>query len=360
MKSDTIYSVQALRGLAVFLVVMFHFREDLSKTYGEVADLLFINGSIGVDLFFMISGFIAYYVYVNENSGLSSSKIFLVKRLCRIIPPYFLVTLMVAGNSVDSWMEALRSMLFLPGDSSSQAPWFGYAKLDVGWTLNYEMLFYVLCATSLIFRSYKFVALTALISAFVFIPYVSLVGTGDWANRHYGLSGYFAIVTNGIMLEFIAGMLIGYLHLGKVQSNHKMLWVMAILFSSTLFALELETGFLRGNGRPGFFISSFLLLFSMVGYECRFGMRIPSLLLLLGATSYSVYLVHTRAMSIAQKIIYNRIDEPSAGVMVFILSIVLTVIFTCLMYTLVEKRLCSFIRSLIFKRESLDSKKTAG
>lgn len=51
MKSDTIHSVQALRGLAVFLVVMFHFREDLSKTYGEVADLLFINGSIGVDLF---------------------------------------------------------------------------------------------------------------------------------------------------------------------------------------------------------------------------------------------------------------------------------------------------------------------
>lgn len=105
---------------------------------------------------------------------------------------------------------------FLPGDSSSQAPWFRYAKLDVRWTLNYKMLFYVFYATSLIFRSYNFVSLTALISALVFIEYVSLVETGDWANRHYGLQGYFAIVINGIMLEFIAGMLIGYLHLGKV------------------------------------------------------------------------------------------------------------------------------------------------
>ncbi len=105
---------KTLRRLTVIIVVMFHFREDLSKEYGEVAYLLFINGSIGVDLFFMISRLITYYVYVHENSGLSSSKIFLVKRLYRIIHPYFLMTLMVAGNPVDSWIETLRSMLFYP------------------------------------------------------------------------------------------------------------------------------------------------------------------------------------------------------------------------------------------------------
>lgn len=65
-------SIQALRGLAAMLVVMFHFRTDLALTF-PVADRAFGCGSIGVDLFFMISGFIAYYVTHHENNGLKSS-----------------------------------------------------------------------------------------------------------------------------------------------------------------------------------------------------------------------------------------------------------------------------------------------
>ncbi|WP_410010071.1 acyltransferase family protein [Pantoea agglomerans] len=44
---------------------------------------------MGVDLFFMLSGFIAYYVTHNENNGLKSSREFIIKRLCRILPPLY-------------------------------------------------------------------------------------------------------------------------------------------------------------------------------------------------------------------------------------------------------------------------------
>lgn len=68
-------SIQALRGLAAMLVVMFHFRTDLASDF-PLANRLFGNGAIGVDLFFMISGFIAYYITKNENFGFASSKNF--------------------------------------------------------------------------------------------------------------------------------------------------------------------------------------------------------------------------------------------------------------------------------------------
>lgn len=199
-------SIQALRGLAAMLVVMFHFRTDLALTF-PVADRAFGCGSIGVDLFFMISGFIAYYVTHNENNGLKSSREFMIKRLCRILPPYIIATLFVAGKSWEAWQITLQSFFFLPRDITQIAPYFGYAKLNVGWTLNYEFVFYSLCALALIFKKIKFVALTLFITLLVAIPYHLNGSHGDLASINYGYPGYLSIATNGMMLEFLAGIL---------------------------------------------------------------------------------------------------------------------------------------------------------
>ena len=70
---NTINSIQALRGIAALLVVGFHYREALNLTFPTLGDTLFINGAIGVDLFFLISGFITFYVANNLNDGLRCS-----------------------------------------------------------------------------------------------------------------------------------------------------------------------------------------------------------------------------------------------------------------------------------------------
>lgn len=132
------------------LVVMFHFRTDLAAN-SPLANPLFGNVAIGVDLFFMISEFIAYYITKNENFGIVSSKTFLIKRVCRVVPPYVIATLFIAGNSWDEWSFTLRSLLFLPADVTQAAPYFGYPRLFVGWSLKYEIVFYSICAFALLF-----------------------------------------------------------------------------------------------------------------------------------------------------------------------------------------------------------------
>lgn len=152
---STINSIQALRGIAALLVVAFHFREGVNLTFPNVGDKLFINGSVGVDLFFLISGFITFYIANNLNDGAASSWEFIVKRICRVIPLYYIITLLSPGKTLHSLYNVGRSLLFIPLDGSKTGPMYGYASIFVGWTLNYEMLFYAMVAIAIMFGRWK-------------------------------------------------------------------------------------------------------------------------------------------------------------------------------------------------------------
>ncbi len=337
-------SIQSLRGLAAMLVVMFHFRTDLALTF-PVADRIFGCGSIGVDLFFMISGFIAYYVTVNENNGLRSSRDFMIKRICRILPPYIIATLFVAGKSWEAWKITLQSFLFLPRDITQIAPYFGYAKLNVGWTLNYEFVFYSLCAFALLFRGVKFRVLVLLITLLVILPYYLNGSHGELAGINYGYPGYLSIATNGMMLEFLAGIFIAYLTLNKSLIGSRIIWRITIILAATYFAY-VATGFGSGigNGHYGFASASFFLLFAVTGYDARFGLKARSFLTDIGAVSFSVYLMHTRGMSVASNTIYRFYQGQYAGLAVTLAALILTTLFSLFFYKYVEVKLCSTLR----------------
>ncbi|THB85286.1 acyltransferase [Pantoea allii] len=343
-------SIQFLRGLAAMLVVMFHFRTDLALTF-PIADRIFGCGSIGVDLFFMISGFIVYYVIKNENKGIASSYEFMIKRLCRISPPYIIATLFVAGKSWDAWQVTLSSFLFLPKDTSQIAPYFGYAKLNVGWTLNYEFMFYSLTAVALIFRRSKFIILTTLVIVLVAIPY-SITGPSDvFVKTNYGLPGYLALLTNGMMFEFIAGILAGWITLRNYQIGPKFAWQIALIISVAYF-LYVAFGFGSGlgNGQYGFVTASFFLLLVITGYESRFEINPPLFFTAVGTISFSVYLMHKRGMSIASKVIYRIYDGDYAGLLVTVIALVLTAIFSLIFYRYIEVKLCNLIRRKFFSQ----------
>lgn len=137
-----INNVQALRGLAALLVVYLHCGLFFWK-FGPF-------GGFGVEVFFMISGFVMGYTALNNSSQ------FLTRRLIRVIPAYWAATLAVfaAANWHPHLMMVTRadpgalvkSLLFVPytrGDGQIQP------MLFLGWTLNYEMYFYVLMAIAL-------------------------------------------------------------------------------------------------------------------------------------------------------------------------------------------------------------------
>src|SRR6185437_14170487 len=132
-------NIQALRAIAALLVVFVHLAVPVAAL--GVAPF----GAGGVDLFFVISGFIMVYTTVGR--PISGAE-FLGRRIVRIVPLYWLLTLAVFGIALiaptllqfttASWGQLLKSLFFIP---------FAKANGDVqpvlflGWTLNYEMFF---------------------------------------------------------------------------------------------------------------------------------------------------------------------------------------------------------------------------
>ncbi len=111
-------------------------------------------GNVGVYSFFTLSGFVMVHVSWGKFGGWQESASFLMKRLIRIVPLYWIGTLLAVvyhkisftHGEHDSWMELMCSLSFIPYQDSSSV-WSPI--LPQGWTLNYETSFYLLFAAGL-------------------------------------------------------------------------------------------------------------------------------------------------------------------------------------------------------------------
>lgn len=343
-------SIQSLRGLAALLVVMFHFRTDLSTDF-PVANWLFAQGAIGVDLFFMISGFIVYYVTLSENNGIKSSVNFLIKRICRIVPPYIIATLFIAGNSWDKWSSTLYSFSFLPADITQAAPYFGYPRLFVGWSLNYEFVFYAICGFALLFRNHKHTVLTVFIASFVALPRLVNDYYGiPLSNINYGHHGYLALMTNGMMLEFVAGLFIGYIAINMRLYHSKYAGRVVICLAATYFTyITLGFGNTPGNGNSDFAAASFFLLLSLSCYEYQYGISPPEFITSIGTISFSIYLMHPHGLSLARRLISSHYHGSFSGVATALLALILTALFSIIFYRLFEVGLSNLLRNKLLR-----------
>ncbi|WP_393950395.1 acyltransferase family protein [Kluyvera intermedia] len=347
-KRTEFLSVQALRALAAVLVMCFHFREYLNHSFSGVGDLLFLNGDIGVDLFFLISGFIIYYITQNDNNGVESARVFFIKRFCRVFPTYCVITLLVAGSSIDSWIETAKSLVFIPLYTSQPAPWFGQAKLFVGWTLNYEFIFYTLFTLCMLFRKNKVVIFSSFIIAAVFIPAL-IHEKAISAYNNYGYPTYLSTITNSLMLEFLIGIFTAYLVINKRISYSKKTSLVIIAASFILFVLVIISHSSRLGG-IGYIISSFMLLFSLTNHESMYSISIPKPIIFTGKISFSLYLVHFRANSLIRKAVKFHSYTPSyMGIVLFSCIVGLSFLLAVISYHLLEKKLSSKVKSYLLK-----------
>lgn len=151
--------LQVLRAVAALLVLVFHCGREW--TWGDAASRshLFTLAGIcdfGVDLFFVISGFVMVHVTIGRRTGWAAGRRFLLRRLLRVGPMYWLATLLfilpvlaapqMLHRSGYSLAYILASFGFIPWQRPedvipSVSPIYG-----LGWTLNYEMAFYLLFA----------------------------------------------------------------------------------------------------------------------------------------------------------------------------------------------------------------------
>src|SRR5689334_16532037 len=147
-------SIQWLRGIAALMVVAFH-TNTLALHPSARMDFLAI-GETGVDLFFVISGFIMTITTVDKRAPGE----FLRRRIIRVVPLYWMITLSYAALAVmaptlfrsasPDFLHTLGSLAFVP----QFHPLFPSAIWPVvipGWSLNYEMFFYGIFALALLF-----------------------------------------------------------------------------------------------------------------------------------------------------------------------------------------------------------------
>ena len=275
------------------LLKTYESRLGLSQSFLNATPKLSLVGASGVDLFFVISGFIMAYITYNHR-GKYAIWYFIKRRIIRIVPLYWFFTLIMAGllfffphlfsaARFDGY-GTLLSLLFIPYTStvSPNSP-----VLAVGWTLSYEMYFYILVACGLVI-SYR---LFSLLLGLFFIGSVSFGYLYPVQNPVLNL------ITNPLLFEFYFGLLLGYAY--HIFKNTYVKYVAIFCLISGIAGYVLWV--MEATKLPlGLFAS--LLVTGCVFSENIYNTKCPRYLSRIGDSSYSLYLSHYLLIPVLGKI----------------------------------------------------------
>ena len=213
-------TIQALRGIAAAMIVVLHACHEagLAKPGFPL--------KMGVDLFFVISGFIMVYTSRALFARAGAWREFVTRRLVRIVPVYWFYTTLLAVVALalpsvlqKATVEPLHlflSYVFIPhrGPAGNLHPF-----LEVGWTLNYEMCFYAVFAALLCLPVRRMlIALTLLFGAAVVV--------GGWLTPEAGAAYFW---TRPIVLGFVGGAWVGHAFVSGVRLPGRAVWLIPVL-----------------------------------------------------------------------------------------------------------------------------------
>lgn len=336
----TIYSIQALRFIAAALVVVSHIRTE----YGMAP-----FGSAGVDIFFVMSGFIIHYVTRH------SAPQFFTRRLIRIVPLYWLGTLGLAGvavlapgilNQIDFDLPLLLgSLFFWPVWNEN----FQYhlPLLMLGWSLNYEILFYLIYFVALkISHQHRLLISSAML--------VTLAMMHPFTDPKSALSYW----SDAYIIEFIYGMLLAQLVMNTRFLEHARLPMGMAALGLLLFCLVLmpSTGLVTPAmaedkwlrilviGLPG----TALVLLTLACEQSfrQLGTTAKRAINFLGELSYPVYIFHIYVMGLAKR--FGALEQ-SVPVYILIVSLS-TLALSAAVFMLYEQPVRAYLSRHLLRR----------
>ncbi|KPW57062.1 Exopolysaccharide production protein ExoZ [Pseudomonas caricapapayae] len=299
---ERLYSLQGLRGVAVLGVVLFHMMSVESKFSGGDILLppLLDFFQLGVDLFFVISGFVMVIVSRGRFQSAGEARRFLFNRVSRIYPTYwlyFFITLAVylvqpgMVNSGHGSSSLIMSFLLLPNDK--------VLLVMVAWSLLFELWFYVVFSGFLVFHERS---LPLLLGGWALIITV-FNAVADWQDYSPALK----IILHPYALEFILGAALALFFYGRHSARVPTAAVLVSLGIALLLAVPLigyyrlydSQGLLRMLAVGGTFG---MLVLTLALLERRRQLVVPRFLVSVGDMSYTIYLSHLLVLGVIGRV----------------------------------------------------------
>ena len=336
-------SIQWLRGIAALQVIVYHAAVNMVKYDSHTAASVALHVTPwGVDLFFVISGFIMVFITKGHSGSMNDTLCFWERRILRIVPLYWLVTSLkiVAALAAPGLTDykptldhALASYFFIPWtDAYGRAMPPSY----LGWTLNYEMYFYLV------------------LGLIILLPHRLFIWTlGIWAIGSVALglvsdisSPVLKLMTGPNLLEFLLGAVIGWFWLkGRVLAVRL---AVPLLVLGAVLMPGADILDIRTHNAVKFGIPSALIVASVLSIEFHkvfdFNRRAP---LLLGDASYSLYL--TNPFSLTAMIVLFSVHDMYTHVppgLLIVIEIVVAAAGGIAVYHLLERPLHQWARTV--------------
>lgn len=350
--NSKLLTVQALRGLAALAVVLLHLIG--TQVQGGIVPKPGVSqhGWMGVDLFFVISGFIMVWVTREVKPGAQTAGKFMLMRAARIYPLWWACTIIIAIlylvihgvpasiNAVpadESWGHLFLSLFLIP---HQYAPGIG-----VGWSLIHELYFYIIFTLIILFglRSRLWIALSLWAAVTVGGLYLG------WGK----LGPQMKIIISPYTLHFIAGAVAGLLLLRQDKARFGLPALTAgVVILGVIIAIGLVDKPLRVWQLT---LPLTLIVYGAVASEMAGKLRSPKILTWLGDISYSLYLTHwlvLLAWQIAEPIypggmaygLVSGLPGPALIALDFTILIIGCLVTAQIFYVLIEKPSLKLLR----------------
>jgi peptidoglycan/LPS O-acetylase OafA/YrhL len=282
---NRLLELDALRGIAALMVVLFHFTMDRPEMYFG-----FKYGVTGVDFFFIISGFVIFLTLSSTKNWTD----FVVSRFSRLFPTYWTVVIFTALMTVVYRLIHHESMAGLPtqflGNMTMIQWYFKIHNLDEPyWTLLIEMQFYVVMLLIFCLKWLDKIAVIGIAGlAFILLNHYVLSESAPlifkFSRGLVGLVNHFPL--------FFAGILFYKIKFKQGRRLAKIPLLAACLLTQIVLYADGGTSYLYiSQAEYAMMLAVYFTVFSLYAFDVRMHI-VNRATVFLGAISYSLYLVH--------------------------------------------------------------------
>lgn len=339
-------NIQTLRGVAALGVLLFHISGSLVAHHGlSIFEPFLRYGEYGVDLFFALSGLIMVLVMREEKNQAMDIARFLYSRFSRIYPTYWFYVILVGltmtiapGMFARSDIALWESILLLPHRSQ--------AIVVVGWTLVYEVYFYLVFGLLLLVCKDK---MPFFLTGWAVLLLLGNLLTSGFQNT---LPAAASVAIYPFSLEFIGGCLAGLLLTSRREMIPRVGICSAIVFLVVIsgqFAENSTTACWRRMLFAG--VPTVLVLYLLVRVELKYRFRLGGIVGFVGDFSYSLYLSHIYVLAVFARLSHALLGQNTSVFFPYLYAVVALIAALLVAvgsYYLVERPLMLFFRKRTF------------